>query len=111
MLNRARAWTAPVSPSCPLADEQHADHQLRVDRWTAARGIIRGQRPADCAQVQHRINLAEQVVCWDVPIEAELIKRMGRPVCKCFLFDELVSLLQRIRPRTKPPAKMEIRTF
>jgi hypothetical protein len=43
---------------------------------------------------------------------AELMaKRMARPVCKCFLFDELVSLLQRIRPRSKPPAKMEIRTF
>ena len=110
MLNRARAWTAPVSPSCPLADEQHADHQLRVDRWTAARGIIRGQRPADCAQVQHRINLAEQVVCWGVPSEAELIKTYGPPRLQV-VFPELVSLLQRIRPRSKPPAKMEIRTF
>ncbi len=61
-----------------IADEQHADHQLRIDRRTAARGIIRGQRPADRAQIQHRINLAEQVVRGDVPIEAELIKKLRR---------------------------------
>jgi len=37
-------------------------------------------------------------------------KRMARPVCKQFYRERrLISLLQRIRPRGEPPAKMEIR--
>jgi transposase len=40
----------------------------------------------------------------------EFKKRMARPVCKQFYrVRRLISLLQRIRPRGEPPAKMEIR--
>ncbi len=45
------------------------------------------------------------------PEEAAIFKkRMARPVCKQFYRERrLISLLQRIRPRGEPPAKMEIR--
>ena len=36
-------------------------------------------------------------------------KRMARPVCKRLMHSDLISLLQRIRPRSRLPAKMEIR--
>jgi transposase len=45
----------------------------------------------------------------DLAAQEEFKKRMARPVCKRFFQDEPPSLLQRIRPRSKPPAKMEIR--
>jgi putative transposase len=37
-----------------------------------------------------------------------MTQRMARPVCK-WAFDDLISLRQRIRPRSMLPAKMEIR--
>jgi transposase len=45
----------------------------------------------------------------DAAAQEAFKKRMARPVCKRFFQDEPPSLLQRIRPRSKPPAKMEIR--
>jgi hypothetical protein len=41
-------------------------------------------------------------------IVRRLYQRMAHPVWKCF-FDEPISLLQRIRPWSKLPAKMGIR--
>ena len=41
--------------------------------------------------------------------EAAFKKRMARPVCKCFLRSDLISLRQRIRPVSIALAKMEIR--
>jgi transposase len=45
----------------------------------------------------------------DAAAQEAFKKRMARPFCKRFFQDEPPSLLQRIRPRSKPPAKMEIR--
>jgi hypothetical protein len=63
----------------------------------AASGIIPSieRTPWACGEKQH----------WSL-----YEKRMARPVCKKFYRERrLISLLQRIRPRGKPPAKMEIR--
>ena len=38
-------------------------------------------------------------------------KRMAHPVCKRLMHSDLTGLRQRIRPRSRPPAKMEIRAF
>ena len=38
-------------------------------------------------------------------------KTYGPPRLQVFSFDDPFSLLQRIRPRGKPPTKMEIRAF
>ena len=45
----------------------------------------------------------------DLAAQETFKKRMARPVCKRFFQDEPLSLLQRIRPRSRLPAKMEIR--
>ena len=44
--------------------------------------------------------------------ECYILKRMARSVCKQFFRERcLIGLRQRIRPRGRPPAKMEIRAF
>jgi len=45
----------------------------------------------------------------DAAAQQAFKKRMARPVCKCFLRSDLISLRQRIRPVSIALAKMEIR--
>jgi transposase len=71
-------------------------HESTIGQWLHDLGLRRLQpRPVNPKK--------------DAAEETAFKKRMARPVCKRFFKDEPPSLLQRIRPRSKPPAKMEIR--
>jgi len=57
-----------------VADDQHADHQLRIDRGSADMAVKRPQRLAQISQVQVTVDAPEHVIRWDVLVEAEIIK-------------------------------------
>jgi len=49
-----------------VADDQHADHQLRINRWTPSRAVEVGEVMAQIAQIEAPINAAQKVIGWDV---------------------------------------------
>src|SRR3974390_1843007 len=57
------------------ADQQHPDHQLRVDRGASDAAIERRQIPPDLFKVDKSIDRPEQMVGWNVPLERELIEQ------------------------------------
>src|SRR3974377_263772 len=58
-----------------VADQQHPDHQLRVDRGASDAAIERRQIPPDLFKVDKSIDRPEQMVGWNVPLERELIEQ------------------------------------
>ena len=61
------------------ADQQHADHQLGVDRWTADRAVEGLELPADVAQLDEAVDGAEQVIGGDVLLEAKPVEQRLLP--------------------------------
>ena len=75
----------------------------RIRRWPSFR---KRWRQRDIASACRRSG------AFSIGASSRLKKRMARPVCKGFFRDgRLISLRQRIRPRSLTPAKMEIRAF
>ena len=58
-----------------IANQQHPEHQLRVDRGSPTRAIARRQRLAHEAEVQHAVDASEQVVDRHMIIEPETIEQ------------------------------------
>ena len=66
----------PLRPDAhDVADEQHADHQLRVDRWSTDRAVERRQVAADAREVDEAIDCPQQVISRHVVLERELIEQ------------------------------------
>jgi hypothetical protein len=58
-----------------VADDQHPDHQLRVDRWTAHLAIIGPQVLADASEVDEPINRPQQMILRNVILKAEAVEQ------------------------------------
>src|SRR5436305_4226390 len=58
-----------------VADEKHADHQLRGDRRPALLAIERAQVLADVGQVHKSIDGTQQMVRRNVPFERKLVEQ------------------------------------
>ena len=58
-----------------VADDQHPDHQLRVDRGPPDLAVEGPQMRADARQVDEAVDRAKQVVGRDVPLQAELVEQ------------------------------------
>ena len=54
-----------------VADDQHADHQLGIDRGPAHLAVKRLQRLAEISKVQVTVDALEQVIGGDMLVEAE----------------------------------------
>ena len=54
-----------------VADEEHPDHERRIDRWTAHPRVKRPQLGVDPGQIQDSGDLAHQMIVWHNLIEAE----------------------------------------
>ncbi len=65
-----------------VADDQHADHQLRIDRGSAHMAVKRPQPLAQISEVQVTVDAPEQVIGGDVLVEAEIIKQPRRRLLK-----------------------------
>ena len=61
-----------------VADDQHAHHQLGVDRGPTYAAVERLQRSAEIGEVQVAVDAHEQVIGRDVLVEAEIIKQPRR---------------------------------
>jgi hypothetical protein len=58
-----------------VADDQHPDHQLRVDRGPAGVTVERRQVPAQIAQVQKAINATQQVIPRHMVFQIECVEQ------------------------------------
>ena len=58
-----------------IADDQHPDHQLRIDRGPAHRAVESGQFPPHFSQIDKPVDRPQQMVTWNVPFERELIEQ------------------------------------
>jgi hypothetical protein len=54
-----------------IAHDQHADHQLRVNRRTPNRAVEIGEVVAQFAKIEAPINAAQKVIGWDVIFKVE----------------------------------------
>jgi hypothetical protein len=63
--------TAPRSDREHVAEDEHPDHQLRIDRWPAAVGIVRGELGATPRQVENFGDPADLMVVWYHRLEFE----------------------------------------
>ena len=62
-----------------VADQQHPDHQLGIDRRPAD-GTVEGLKlPADVAQLDEAVDGAQQVVGGNVLLEAEAVEQRFLP--------------------------------
>ena len=62
-----------------MAYDQHADHQLRVNRRTPNRAGKIGEVMAQVAQIEALINAAQKVIGWDVILKVEGAKQSLLP--------------------------------
>ena len=58
-----------------VADDQHPDHQLGIDRRPPGLAVEGPQVLADAGQVDEAIDRAQQVIRRDVPLQAELVEQ------------------------------------
>ena len=61
-----------------VADDQHADHQLWIDRRSAHLTIERLQRLAEVIEGEMSVNAPEHVIGRDVFLKAEIIEQPRR---------------------------------
>src|SRR3569833_1397377 len=54
-----------------VADDEHADHQLRVDRGPASSAVKAGQMAAQVTQIKEAVNYPQQVIGRDVVLQAQ----------------------------------------
>ena len=58
-----------------VADDQHADHQLRSNRGTARVAVVAGQMLAQLAQVKKVVDAAQQMILGNVALEIEGVEQ------------------------------------
>ena len=58
-----------------VADQQHADHQLGINRGSAGGTIVAGQVLAQPGAVDEAVDAPQQVIGRDVVLEPELIEQ------------------------------------
>ncbi len=58
-----------------IADDQHPDHQLRIDRGPAHRTVESGQLPPDFTQLDKPVDRPQKVIGRNVLFERELIEQ------------------------------------
>ena len=58
-----------------VADDQHPDHQLRVDRRPARRAVETGKVRPKSRQIDKPVDRPQQMVCGNVPVNAELVEQ------------------------------------
>src|SRR5262249_61652631 len=57
-----------------IADDQHADHQLRINRGATGVAVQRFQRLADVIEVEMPVDASQHVIGRDMIVEAEIVK-------------------------------------
>jgi len=58
-----------------VADEQHADHQLRVDRGSSCEAVEANQALTQLGAVHKVVNAPQEMIGRDMILEPELVKQ------------------------------------
>src|SRR3546814_19733947 len=69
------AETALGSYAVAVSDDQHPDHQLRINRGPPGVAVVIGQLRAQIAQVETLINATQKVIVGNVGVEIECVKQ------------------------------------
>src|SRR3569833_1039361 len=85
-----------------VADDEHADHQLRVARGPASSAVKAGQMPAQVPEIKEAVNYPQQVNGRDVVLQAQ----GNFPVPLCNLTSRHGRLLQVVEPYRNPLPKL-----
>jgi hypothetical protein len=59
-----------------VADDEHADHQLRVNRGTPRMAVVAGQTLPQIVQIEEAINAPQQVILGNVVLEVEGVEQL-----------------------------------
>ena len=78
-----------------VANEQHPDHQLRIDRRPTRRAVERRQSAADVAKIDEPVDRPQQMIRRHVPFERELVEQRA------------LRHLPRSHHRLRPPSLRE----
>jgi hypothetical protein len=57
-----------------IADDQHADHQLRINRGATGAAVERFQPLTDVIEIEMPVDASQHVIGRDVTVEAEIVK-------------------------------------
>src|SRR5580658_10096839 len=58
-----------------IADDEHPDHQLRINRGPPHLAIVGPQMRPNLGQVDETVDLAQQVIVRDTPLQTEAVKQ------------------------------------
>ena len=58
-----------------IANNQHPHHQLGIDRRATRLAVVRLQMRPDLRKVDKPVDLAKQVIVWNMPLEAEAVEQ------------------------------------
>src|SRR5207302_722322 len=58
-----------------VTHDQHPDHQLGINRWSANGTVERRQLPPQFAKLREPVDRAQQMISRNVPLERELIEQ------------------------------------
>jgi hypothetical protein len=61
-----------------VADDQHPQHQVGIDRGPADSAVERPQLCTDALQINKPVDAAKQMIPWHIIIEAEIIEQLRR---------------------------------
>jgi hypothetical protein len=83
-----------------IADDQHPDHQLRIDRRAPHRAVERRQLSPQLTKLHEPIDRAQQMIGWYVPIERKLIEQRSLFDFSMSHHDSQSCFSQRLNQRT-----------
>jgi len=67
----------PLGPDAVgIANQQHSQHQFRINRGAAYRAIVPGQNRSRLVEVKYRVKLAQRVIGRNVVLKPKLIKQL-----------------------------------
>src|SRR6202042_2960127 len=61
-----------------VADNEHPDHQLRIDRRASNPTVKRLQSLTETLELEMPVNAAQQMIARDMIVEAEVVKQLSR---------------------------------
>lgn len=94
---------SPFGPDAEaVANQQHPDQQLGIDRGAASIAVERGQMLADTGQIDKPVNRPQQVILGDMIVDRELIKQRALRLLLRSQHRICPPLLGTIEPGAKP---------
>src|ERR1700729_1835542 len=61
-----------------VADNEHPDHQLRINRGSSNPTVKRLQSLTETLELEMPVNAAQQMIARDMIVEAEVVKQLSR---------------------------------